>query len=290
MEAQARLLTYRKDFLINGVKCAPLMYKVIMQLATINSVATTKALRKNLQELGTYASTVSGDIDKINREFDKNYSQLISRGASVDDPVGILFEAYKVVPCHNFKTYINRMQDDYLDGKLAALSHESLMGLAKNKFNYLRNEGTWGAKHLDDDKIVAMAAAIESLKGQLKLAPKLAKAAENKDKKSGKKGKCKNKKNNNDKAKQKKDEAWKKVPPKDGKKKVKEHDSRTYHWCIHHMAWTMHDPKECRLGNKQKGEEKVAKSATVAAAAVTSINPTYEALLSTLARMQEEEE
>jgi hypothetical protein len=79
-EAQARLLTYRKDFLIEGVECAPLMYKVIMRLATIDSVATTKALRKNLQELGTYASTVSGDIDKINTEFDKNYSQLISRG------------------------------------------------------------------------------------------------------------------------------------------------------------------------------------------------------------------
>jgi hypothetical protein len=28
-EAQARLLTYRKDYIINEVKCAPLMYKVI---------------------------------------------------------------------------------------------------------------------------------------------------------------------------------------------------------------------------------------------------------------------
>jgi hypothetical protein len=36
-EAQARLLTYRKDFLIEGVKCTPLMYKVIMRLATIDA-------------------------------------------------------------------------------------------------------------------------------------------------------------------------------------------------------------------------------------------------------------
>jgi hypothetical protein len=43
-EAQARLLTYRKDYLIDEVKCAPLMYKVIMGLAMINSVATTQAL------------------------------------------------------------------------------------------------------------------------------------------------------------------------------------------------------------------------------------------------------
>jgi hypothetical protein len=56
------------------------------------------------------------------------------------------------------------------------------------------------------------------------------------------------------------------------------------------MAWTMHSPKECRLRREQKGEDKVAKSATVAAAATTVINPTYEALLSTLARMQDKEE
>ena len=111
-EAQARLLPYRNDFLIEGVECAPLMYKVIMRLATIDSVATTKALRNNLQNLGTYASTVSGDIDKINTEFDKNYSQIIARGATVDNPIGILFEAYKIIPCHHFKVYMKHMHED----------------------------------------------------------------------------------------------------------------------------------------------------------------------------------
>ncbi len=56
------------------------------------------------------------------------------------------------------------------------------------------------------------------------------------------------------------------------------------------MAWTMHSPKVCLLGREQKWEDKVAKSATVAATATTAINPTYEALLSTLARMQDKEE
>jgi hypothetical protein len=103
-EAQARLLTYCKDYLIDEVECAPLMYKVIMRLATIDSVATTQALCDNLHALGTFASTVSGKIDKINIEFDKNYSQIIARGATVDDPIGILFLAYQVVPCYHFKS------------------------------------------------------------------------------------------------------------------------------------------------------------------------------------------
>ena len=282
-DAQARLLTYRKDYLIEGIECAPLMYKVIMRLATIDSVATTQTLRDNLHALGTFAGTVSGDIDKINAEFDKNYSQLIARGATVDDPIGILFSAYQVVPCFNFKTYINRMHEDYLDGKYQTMTYESLMGMAKNKYNYLRNKGTWGAKSIDDDKIVAMTAAINELKGQLKLSPQLAAKVEKGNKK--RKGqKNKNKKDKSDRAKQKKDEAWKKVPPKDGEKHEKKHDERTYHWCEHHMAWTMHSPKECRLGKERKGEK-----GPVAAAAETAVNSSYQALLSTLARFQDDE-
>ncbi len=105
-DAQARLLTYQNKYTFDGVKYAPLMHKIIMRLATINSVATTQTLRNNLQSLGTYAATVRGDINKVHSEFDKNYSQLIARGATLDDPIGILFEAHLLVPCHHFKLYI----------------------------------------------------------------------------------------------------------------------------------------------------------------------------------------
>ncbi len=170
-EAHACLLTYCKDYLINEVECAPLMYKVIMRLATINSVATTQALCDNLHVLGTFASTVSGNIDKISSEFDKNYSRIIACGAIVDDPIGILFSAYQVVPCYHFQSYINRMHKDYLNGKVTTLTHESLVGMAKSKFNYLRTKSTWGARSPNEDKIIAITAAINGLKGQLKLSP-----------------------------------------------------------------------------------------------------------------------
>jgi hypothetical protein len=105
-EAQARLLTYCNEYTFNGVEYAPLMYKIIMRLATIDTVASTQVLRENLSNLGVFAATVNGDINKINGKSDKNYTQLLARGASIDDPVGVLFEAYHVVPCYNFKTYI----------------------------------------------------------------------------------------------------------------------------------------------------------------------------------------
>jgi hypothetical protein len=55
------------------------------------------------------------------------------------------------------------------------------------------------------------------------------------------------------------------------------------------MAWTMHTPKDCRLGKERKGD-KVANLASVAAAAATMVNPSHQALLSTLAKFQDEEE
>ncbi len=39
---------------------------------------------------------VSGNINKVHSEFNKNYSQLTTRGATVDNPIGILFKAYKL--------------------------------------------------------------------------------------------------------------------------------------------------------------------------------------------------
>jgi hypothetical protein len=74
MEAKLRLLTYPNNYTFNGVEYAPLMYKVIMRLATIDLIATTQTLRDNLPNLGIFAATVNGKIDKINSEFDQNYS------------------------------------------------------------------------------------------------------------------------------------------------------------------------------------------------------------------------
>jgi hypothetical protein len=140
-DAQARLLTYRNEYTFDGVEYALLMYKIIMCLAATNSVATAQTLRDGLQLLGVYAATVSSDIDKVRNKFEKNYSRLFAGGATIDEPIGILFEAYLVVPCHNFKTYIHLQHGDYLNCKLTAITHEALMTSAKRKFDWLKTKG-----------------------------------------------------------------------------------------------------------------------------------------------------
>ncbi len=263
--------------------------KIIMRLATIDSVATTQTLHDILQSLGVYAARVSGNIDKVHNEFDKKYSQLIARGMTVNDPIGIPFEDYLVVPCHNFKTNICHQHKDYLDGKLTNITHKALMTSAKRKFDWLKTKGLWGAKLPDNEKIVAMTATHNALKGQLKPDPKLSAIANEGKIKGNKKDKKKNKKNTYYQREQKKDEAWKKEPPKGGEKREKEVGKYTYHWCEHHMAWTVHKPANCLLGKQQKEEQRKklhkANSSTFAAAAATAVNPQFSPLMASIANL-----
>jgi hypothetical protein len=244
--ARVRLLPFQGDYKIDDFIYAPLLHKKIMALATINSVATTKTLRSNLRELPTYCSTIKGDIELLHSYFDTNYTQIIAHGAMVGNPVDILFAAYMVIPCHNFRSNIKCKQDAYMDGTLA-LAHKELIMLATNKFNLLKQEGTWGAKSPDKDETVAMQAGLTTLKGQFQLAPNLKKATGVKDGEKGgdkKQGggdnkKKKNKKNYANKREQKKDENWKRTPPKEGEAHDKKVKGRTWHWCKHHMAWAI---------------------------------------------------
>ena len=222
----------------------------------------------------------------------------------VDDPLSILFNTYLVVPCYHFKSYMKQKHNNYLDGTLT-ITHEALMAFAKSHFDYLKNTGQWGAESPDNKKIVAMAAEINTLKGQLKLDPKLSAIAKDNKKKDDKgenkkDKKKKNKKDTSNKRYQKKDKEWKKVPPKDSNPKEKQVGRFTFQWCEHHMAWTAHKPQDCRLNPKhkdyqggKKGDHKahsavVASSAT-APSATTTLNNRYAALLAMIATMQNEE-
>jgi hypothetical protein len=216
--ALARLKPYQSQYLFDGVEYRPLMYKIIMRLATINNIATTETLCANLNNLHIYAASVNGNIDLINSYFNLNYSQILAQGSTIDDPIAKLFDAYLVVPDFNFKQYMAKKQDDYHDGNLGPnFTHENLMAQATAKFTYFTTRKIWGSKSPNEDRLIAM---IANLKGKLKLAPALAgkrkKSSGNKKDKDVKADnvKLKNKKNTSNKKALKLDEAWKHIAPK----------------------------------------------------------------------------
>jgi hypothetical protein len=117
------------------------------------------------------------------------------------------------------------------------MTHKTLMTFATCNCDYLKTKGTWGANSPGNKKIVAILAALNALNGHLKLDDKLGDVIKYKGKGKGKgqggNRKTKNKKNTGNKAKQKEDEVWKKVPPnpKFGNKQSKKVGKYTYHWC-----------------------------------------------------------
>ncbi len=290
--ARVRLLPFQGDYKIGNVICTPLLHKEIMVLAKIALVATTKTLRSNLREIPTYCSTIKGDIELLHSYFNSSYTQIIACDATVEDPIDILFSAYMVIPCNNFRSYIKCKQDAYTHGTFT-LTHKELIMLATNKFNLLKQEGTWGAKSPDKDKIVAMQAEFTTLRGQFQLAPNLKKSAGIKDdnREGGKKQgggdnkKQKNKKNNANKKEQKRDENWKKTPPKEGEAHEKKVKECTWHWCKHHMAWGNHKEELCRLSNERTNQQTNSLNQVAAqTASAIVLNPEWQALMANIAR------
>ncbi len=79
-QAKAKVLSYCNNYKINnnGVYkiVAPLLYKTIMRLATLDSNAMDHQLWANLRKLTSYAIQENGNIDKIHTHFDHNFTQL----------------------------------------------------------------------------------------------------------------------------------------------------------------------------------------------------------------------
>ncbi len=114
------------------------------------------------------------------------------------------------------------------------------------------SNGTWMAKSQEQEQIVALTAEISHLKGNLKLSKPLLDKLKSVAGNAGHEGKRREEKKRNrkkkiDKRNQKKDEFWKKKAPGPNDDKTKQVRNRTYHWCEHHMSWTLHRPTDCRL-------------------------------------------
>jgi hypothetical protein len=99
----------------------------------------------------------------------------------------------------------------------------------------MKTKGTFMRSQAIDHKIVAMKAEMVQLKGKLTSSKNVETAGTEKTGEGTKKQR------------QKKDKAWKKVPPQAGRPVTKQIRNKDFHWCEHHMAWTVHRPKDCRL-------------------------------------------
>ena len=188
--------------------------------------------------------------------------RLHAREQEAVDLLYYLWKAYKAAPDDEFVVYIKDLKCQCDDGR-ATFTAEDLMVRAENKYEaqLVDKENTWGKPAVDQEKIVAMTAEINSLKKERKgtSTPKPTKQnAVSSKTQPHKKDQSKKTKDQKKKASDK--WAWKNKPPKDndgieGNTFARTFEGKKYYWCLHHYngagMWTLHHPNECEA-NKTK--------------------------------------
>ena len=252
-----------------NVAVGALLYKEIMRLTTLDTRATNKALRDNLKALPEYCIQVKGDVDKINSYFMQNLNQLLARGEGADDKEDILFATYQHVPDAEFRKYMSQKKDDYYDNinDMINADYRTIMMKAKTKYDMLlaNKDRPFGTPSDEERQVIALKAELEQFKDtSFKLSKQLksklrASSTGNTPRantssstpKTSNQTTTRNPKNTNNRRRQKQDEAWKRTAPKAGEPKTIKRDNKTWHWCIHHLAWCLHTSDECRKGKSQ---------------------------------------
>ena len=107
MQAIQSLAQYEYEYTFGDVICGPILLKIIICLATMDSRATISIIRAQLNDIDAYAAGVVGDVEKITEFFTNNLDWLVASGANLDDEVDILFKGLKTVQCKEFQGYIN---------------------------------------------------------------------------------------------------------------------------------------------------------------------------------------
>jgi len=256
-EGRTKILTEADRYTINGIQSGPLLYKVLMSKAAVDTRATVLHIRTALSNLDSYMSLIKGDVDKFNQYVRQLRQDLLARGEQTTDLLGNLFKGYKSCTDKQFTDYIQRKKDLYEEGE--AIDEDSLMIDALNKFNSIKKEGQWNALSPEQEKLVTLTAQFEQLKDKnLQLSKRLQGSPNPKPnqfkKKKDKKG-DKHKSKNKSKIIDKNDEAWKKVPPANGAPNTTTKDGQTYIWCSEHLAWGKHHLHDCRLYKKRMEDE-----------------------------------
>ena len=246
-DGRAKLLTRAELYTRNQVSSGPLLFKVLMMMASVDTVATISHIRLSLSNLDTYMTTIKDD----NQYVRQKRQNLTARGQRSDDLLVNIFKGYLSCSDKNFVEYICRKKDLYEEGGIVTV--DSLMHDAPNKYKSIKLEGKWNSLSPDQEKILALTAKFEELKDKNL---KISKSLLNGKKHSPKNLNHKKKKPSSKKNKKEKDYTWKKVPPKEGAPEKIERDDKTYHWCPEHLAWCIHRPDQCELKKKRESKSK----------------------------------
>jgi hypothetical protein len=230
-------------------KCSAILFlHTIIEYCSIQTNATTSAIRTRLASLNEYIVKIDCDIDKFNAYVEENMAGLSSRGEETKDLLVNLWKAYKSVDDKTFSAFMTRQCEDYEMSNIT-LTPKELMNTALNKYKLLKESGEWKEPSETEKTILALTAEVRRLTA--------------KNQKKDKNFRPDHGKLNNEKGKEKPSELKYQTPPKDFTKMIK-WKGLEYRWCSKETGgkcdgkWRAHHPSKC-LGadylKKRKAEQ-----------------------------------
>ena len=238
IQARQTVTLYKKEYTVNGVKSGPALLRVIVRESHIDTKATTRLLRKQLQDLDNYIVSIDSDVIKFNEHVKGLLQELAARGETTYDLLSYLFQAYAQVSDQVFVKYIDKYRDRYDEGEY--IDDNKLMELAKNKYKLMKEEGTWNAPSKEAKEIITLRAQVDKLK--ISKANKTKESEIKEDKNQGEELKRKKYK-----PRKSRKPSWMLIPPKpnESHKKYLKGDEKPFYWCPKHESWGRHTPQSC---------------------------------------------
>lgn len=103
-----KIQVWHETWHINGRPAFPLLIKVIIREAYIDTQATTRILRESLSSLPTKLDDFKGDIDQLNSFVKVTQDQLRARNETTSDLLANLFKGYLSSRDQTFRRYIEK--------------------------------------------------------------------------------------------------------------------------------------------------------------------------------------
>jgi hypothetical protein len=216
------------------VPSGPLLLKLIIAQAHVDSRATVSHIHHSLGKLDKKMIKLDSDIEVFNFYVKAQVKHVSARGEASSDLLVNLFKGYKVANEVEFEDFIKRKQNAYKEGE-ENTSPNSLMADSLVKYKARKLVNKWSAPTKEQGQILALTAQIEKLtssrKQKQQQQPSRTSPSSGNQCGSGRPGKW----------------SWKDTLPKEGKPTTKEFEGKHYHVdCKYHpKQWVCHTTTEC---------------------------------------------
>jgi YHS domain-containing protein len=230
-----KVISKKEDYTTaTGFQEGPLLLKVIVRISHVDTRAQAGFIRQCLARLSITILTpeYNCNIRKLNEYVIVLEEGLAAGGKASHDTLMNVHAAYMACKDADF---VCHAKDEYARWEQgASMTLKEYMDSAGTKYETLLMKGLWEAPSPEQEQIIALTAAVTSLRTRASKSGSKDGASRGKD--AAALGKVARKKDGAF--------AWKDVALKTGESSKKEVKGRTYYWCTQHKQpqWSLHNP------------------------------------------------